>query len=466
MVQTLAEQAPTWLVQFPSLVKRAQRQTLQREILGATRERMLREICEALETMASEKPLFLVLEDLHWADPSTVDLISALARRRASGKLMLIGTYRPVDVALAGHPLKTLKQDLLLHHLCHEIALEPLQEAEVAEYLALETRGFSVPGGLAELIYRHSEGNPMFMVAALEHMCDRGLIALEDGTWRIKMPLEKIDLAAPESLRQMIELQIERLSDKQRQVLELASLESFGRMRFAVVARAAIGGLEPEAFEEVCEDLSRRHFILHPASTEEFLDGTLSACYEFVHALYREVCYRRIVPGRRAKLHQRLGEWEETHVELAEGALWLAGHFEQAGDWPRSVKYLPVAADTAVRRFEPRQAAEILEHALELVKKLPDPDAGPETEILEKLATIYVALGDIRAIKIYEALAALADRMGLIDLQARSLLALAFFLSWESSQRGLEVFERTLQVSNCFVVPFIFALELITSRSW
>ena len=84
---------------------------LQREILGATRERMLREIGEALETIASENPLLLVLEDLHWVDRSTVDLVSAVARRRAPGKLMVIGTYRPVDVTLAQHPLKGVKQD-------------------------------------------------------------------------------------------------------------------------------------------------------------------------------------------------------------------------------------------------------------------------------------------------------------------------------------------------------------------
>jgi predicted ATPase len=130
--------------------------------VGATRDRMLREIGEALEIITSDKPLLLVLEDLHWVDSSTVDLISTLARRRAPGKLTLIGTYRPVDATLTQHPLKTVKQDLLVHQLCREIALKPLTEAEVAEYLGIESPGAPVPEGSAALIYRHSEGNPLF----------------------------------------------------------------------------------------------------------------------------------------------------------------------------------------------------------------------------------------------------------------------------------------------------------------
>src|SRR5208283_5217322 len=139
VVQILATQAPTWLVQFPGFVRREQREMLQPEILGATRERMLREISEALETIASERPLLLVFEDLLWADHSTVDLISAMARRRQSANLMLIGTYRPPDIGPSDRPLQALTQDLLIHHLCRVIALEPLEEAEVAEYLADES---------------------------------------------------------------------------------------------------------------------------------------------------------------------------------------------------------------------------------------------------------------------------------------------------------------------------------------
>jgi predicted ATPase len=181
---------------------------------------MLREINEVLEPITSENALLLVLEDLHWADHSTVDLISALARRRAPAKLMVIGTYRPVDVIVSEHPLHALKQDLLVHQLCREIGLEPLGEGEVAEYLAAECSGASLPDGLASLLYQHSEGNPLFVVAALDHMSERGLISREKGRWQLRVALKGIDLEVPKSLEQMIEVQIERLSAEEQRVLE------------------------------------------------------------------------------------------------------------------------------------------------------------------------------------------------------------------------------------------------------
>jgi predicted ATPase len=354
---------------------------------------MLREIGEVLETVTSEKPLLLALEDLHWADPSTVDVISALSRRRAPSKLMLIGTYRPADPALAEHPLKAVKQELLVHQLCAEIALQPLEENEVADYLASESEGAAFPANLTGLIYRQTEGNPLFMEAVLEHMHDRGLIAVENGKWQFPIAMKGVDLDVPKSLRLMIEAQVDQLSAKEQLVLDVVSLGTIGRSKFAVAAMAATADLDPETLEGACEELSRRHGILRPAQPERLRGGTVSACYRFVHELHREVCDQRIGPGRRANLHRRIGLWAEAHLEqVNESAAYLADHFEQSGDWSRAIQYLQVAADTAGQRFEPRQAADILEHSLELVKKLPQRErAEHENTILDRLARIYVA---------------------------------------------------------------------------
>src|SRR5262249_50614280 len=135
LVQALVAEAPTWLAQLPGVIRPEHRAMLQRELLGATRERMLREICEAMESITAEIPLLLVLEDLQWADASTVDLISALARRRIPARLMLLASCRTLDAEPPGYPLKVVMRELLIHRLCQEIKLAALREADVEEYL-------------------------------------------------------------------------------------------------------------------------------------------------------------------------------------------------------------------------------------------------------------------------------------------------------------------------------------------
>jgi DNA-binding winged helix-turn-helix (wHTH) protein/tetratricopeptide (TPR) repeat protein len=447
LVGILEKQAPTLLVQFPALVRLEHREMLQQEILGATRQRMLREISEALETITSERPLLLVFEDLQWVDHSTVDLISALARRRQSAKLMLIGTYRAADLALSDHPLKTLKRELVVHELCHEIALEPLEESEVAEYLVTESEGEAVPEGLAGLIHRCTEGNPLFMVAILKHMREQKLIAQENAALTLTVPLQEVELRAPESLRQMIESRIERLSDEERRALEAASVAG---VLFSTAVSATAANMDAEDFEYLCEGVQYRHQLVRSAEPQEFPDGTASGRYEFAHALYRKALYRLLAPGRRTKLHQRIGERLEELSSASPGevAPELAHHFEESRDWSRAIKYLRLVAETAGRRYAPREATAALQHAVELSHKLPDAErAAIETEILTKLAGIYLVSFDMRVVETCEVLAARAAHYGLIDVEVRALIDMAYPLSWVSSERCLKVLERALELS-------------------
>ena len=404
VVQILAAQAPTWLVQFPAFVTREQRVTLQREIIGATRERMLREIGAALAAISSEGPLVLVFEDLHWVDPSTVDLISAVARGRTPAKLMLIATFRPVDAALFENPLLAVKQDLLVHRLSREIALEPLAQPEIVEYLAMDS-GSNLPDGLAELVYRRSEGNPLFMVAALDHLTERKLVSRDSGSWKLLVPLEKIDFEVPESLRQMVEAQIDRLTAEEQRALELASVAP---VSFSAHVCAAAASLDPLEFGDLCEGLSRRHHIVCSDGFHETSEGRVFR-YKFVHSLYREVFYRRQPAGRRPSLHQRIGERLETLFsnQLSEVAAELAYHFEESRDWSRAVKYLRLSAEIATQRFAHREAATLLKRALELHQ-------GPVGERANLLASLARAqrgldLWDVVVANLREALEMYVD---------------------------------------------------------
>ena len=185
IIELLRQHAPAWLHELPSLLPPGEREALRQQAAGATRERMLREIADAIEAMTAELPLILVLEDLHWSDYSTVDLVAYLARRRDPARLIVIGTYRPVDMVLGDHPLKAVKRELQAHGLSRELPLEYLTEEAVAQYLAVRLAPHQPSKRLARLIHRRSEGNPLFMVNLVEYLLAEGLIALDNGGWQL-----------------------------------------------------------------------------------------------------------------------------------------------------------------------------------------------------------------------------------------------------------------------------------------
>jgi predicted ATPase len=119
---------------------------------------MLREAAEVLEAMSAEQPLVLVLEDLHWSDHATLDLLTWLARRREPARLLVVGTYRPVEVIVHGHPLQAVHQELALHGQCVDVRLEGLIEEEVTAYLTARFPGSAVAPRLARVLHRRTEG--------------------------------------------------------------------------------------------------------------------------------------------------------------------------------------------------------------------------------------------------------------------------------------------------------------------
>lgn len=129
----LRQYAPTWLVQLSGVLDEAEAQVLRLQVQGATQQRMLREMAEAIEAGTARRPLVLIVEDLHWSDHATVELLSYLAQRRERARLMIIGTYRPADLVLGNHPLKAMKQELHAKHLCEELRLELLSQLAVQE---------------------------------------------------------------------------------------------------------------------------------------------------------------------------------------------------------------------------------------------------------------------------------------------------------------------------------------------
>ena len=372
---------------MPWLLNPADRIVLQHELSGATRERMLREFVEALDVITAEVLLVLVFEDLHWSDHSTLDLLAVLARHRAPSRLLVLGTYRPVEAIVHDHPLHTVKQDLQLHGQCREFPLTPLSEAAVAEYLEVRFPGCVFPEALVQHLFRRTDGNPLFLVNVVAHLVAQGLLVEHDGHWSLQGDAVDITMEVPESLRQMIAQQFERLKPEAQQLVGAGSVAG---IEFTAAGVAASLARQVEQVEAHCEALAQRGQILRPVGIVEWPDGTITARYAFQHALYQQVAYERMGQVRQLQLHLRLGERLEAAygARAPEVAAELARHFVRGLDHSRAVQYLRQAAEIALRRHAHREAIDYLNRALKVFQALPDMPERRQQELL-----VYLALG-------------------------------------------------------------------------
>jgi len=382
LLAVLHQYAPTWLVQLPALVSPAELEAVQRRIQGATRERMLREISEALDVFAAAHPVVLVLEDLHWSDPSTVELLAALGRRRESARLLVIGTYRAAELVVTNHPLRTAKQELVARKQAVEVALELLSPAAVRDYVSQRVAETGVADTLGDVIYRRTDGQPLFMVQVTDYIVQQGGNAAPLPT-----DLTAVEQTLPQDLREAIEAQLRYLSDEEQTVLASGSVSG---AEFTVASIAAGLGSSEVEIETICDALVQRGQFIAEREVEMWPDGTLSGRYTFRHALYQEVLYQRVSGSRQVRMHRAIGErLERGYRERAqEIAAELAMHFERGHDAQRAVSYLKTAADTALRRHAYVEAIRLLSHALALLPAWPDTPARVEQEL-----TLQFALG-------------------------------------------------------------------------
>jgi DNA-binding winged helix-turn-helix (wHTH) protein len=465
VIQTMIEKAPTCMIQLPELLTPQERDAVHRDVIGATPGRMLREIVDALEAIAADRPLVLFLEDLQWVDNATIDVISAIARGRRPTQLFVLATYRPLDVLVANNPIRLVKEDLVARSLCLEIELTPLTRADILKLLSLSGTEQGVDQSLADLLFHLSEGNPLFVVAALEHAVAQRLLIREGNRLVLKGLLSGVALTTPKSLQRLAEAQIRQLSSFDQEILEVASVSGPTFSPFLIGPACGRDWRDvDDAYHRLAEG---RHIIRSLESLDSV--GTAFPAYGFVHVLYWEVFYHRQAPGRRSERHGLIGEQlEQFHRDRLDSvASELAYHFEHAFDWSRTVDYLSLAADNALRRYAPREALDFLQRALSCVSRIPHQVRQlKEITILGKLASLYFALFDPRCIEAHEKLIQKTADYGMIALEIQAYRGLAACLAWVSAERCLMAMDRALTLSFTVDDPVIRAQVRMNSLSW
>ena len=384
--------APTWCTQLPAAFSSTGTvDHLQQDTIGATKDRMIREMGDALGLFSNASPIVLLLEDLHWADPSSIDLLRHLCNRISSQRVLLVGTFRPEDIERSNHPLKRYKAEMQMHKLCEEIALESLSRMHIVDYLNVTFNPNDFPANLADHLYEKTEGHPLFTANLLQYLSERGDIAKTNEHWSLNRPLSDIELEAPESVRSMISKKIDNLSEEDRRTLQYASVEG---AEFLSTIVADLLGVDEVDVEESLARLEKTHRLVVTRGEEELPDGSLATRYRFAHALYQNFLYGDLVNKRRMLLHKQAGEQLLKHYgeRAPQIASQLALHFERGRDFARAIEYLTHAGDNATRFYGNGEAADHYTHALSLVEKLPG-DARQQAR-----ATLYQKRGAVNMV--------------------------------------------------------------------
>lgn len=370
LVPTLQRYAPTWLERLPSLSPLGVRDLSPSIARSITRDRMLREFSRAIETLTGQIPLVLILEDLHWSDYSTLDLLSMLSQRQELARLLVVGTYRPEEIQTDHHPLRSIVQELRAHRRCQEILLTPLSQKDVETYLLTKFPSHTFPVTFVQILHQRTAGNPLFLTNLTETLVDRGSITAIDKKWTLTTSLPQLEQEVPESFLLLLERQSASLTPEEQHLLSAASVIG---LEFSAAAVAAIIDSDVVAVEEQCEKLVRRRQFLQSAGASEWPNGKRSARYTFHHALFREAWSARLAPARQQRLHLNFGNvLEKVYLRKEEEvAAELALHFTAGRDLWRAIHYHALAGAKANRQLAYQEAISHFSQAEALLDALP-----------------------------------------------------------------------------------------------
>jgi tetratricopeptide (TPR) repeat protein len=376
--------------------------------------------------------MVVVLEDLHDADKGTLDMLTHVSRNLAGTRLLIVGTYRDVEVDRS-HPLSAALAELRRVSSYGRVLLRGLNADEVRRMLESITRE-SVPWGLAEAVHRQTEGNPLFVQEVIRYLAEEGLITQKEGRWRpVKdTPLE---MNIPEGLRDVIGKRLSLLGKECNQLLSVASV--IGR-EFAMDTLKAVAGIGEDVFVNALKEAVRLSVL-----EERSQVGTVR--YRFTHAFFRQTLYEEMIAPQRLKLHQQVARALETLYakRLEEHAAELAEHFSHStdpADLAKAVSYGEMAAKRATEVYAYGEAVRLLDQAIKVQEILDPEDKAKRCDLLLALGDALILAGEHERVVNTEAPQALSLAEAIADNTRASRACIL-------AMRGLVVYGTTLMTS-------------------
>ena len=361
--------APSWYAQImPPTQNDSSAARLAAETTGGSQERLKREIAALLDEVGRIQPVVLCFDDIHWADPSTLDLIAYLARRLDSTRVLIIATCRPSALAQGRHPFLSIKLDLISRGLCREIVPSSLDVPAIERYVALQFPEHAFPPGFARVIHHRTEGNPLFMADVLRDLKRRQILRQQDGRWVVHGRLEELESELPQSVLSLIQRKLEGLDDGDRKLLSAASVQG-PDFDSAIVARAL--QLPEHEVEDRLDRLEREHALVRFVDEHECADRSLTLRYRFAHHLYYNSIHDSLRVTRRVALSKVIADALIARLggNPCDCAADIAVILEGAREYVRAAEYWNIAAQTAARLYAHDETARLARRGLALLEK-------------------------------------------------------------------------------------------------
>ena len=361
--------APSWYVQItPPSANDSSAARLAADTAGGSQERLKREIATLLDEISRLHPVVLCVDDVHWADPSTTDLLGYLARRIEDKSILLLVTARPSDLAQARHPFLSLKLDLVAHGMAREIQPGYLDESAIARYLLLQFPDHDFPRGFASVIHQRTEGHPLFVADLLRDLRRRQVLRQQDGRWIVAEDLASVEREIPESVRSLVQRKMDALDETDRRLLVTASVQ--GIDFDTAILSAALERTE-EDVEDRLERLEREHALVRFVDEWEAPDRQLALRYRFAHHLYHNAFDQSLRATRRAALSRTIANLLIARIgdRPCDGAADIALLLESAREPLRAAEYWNHAAQGAARLYAHEETARLALRGLALLEK-------------------------------------------------------------------------------------------------
>jgi len=327
---------------------------------------IFRQYTKIIKSISTLNPLMLVVEDLQWADTSSIDLLFHLSRNLGSCPVLIICTYRPSEIEIRQHPVRQVKAEMERYGLCQEVSLTHLEKGNVIEYIKAEFPNNSFDRTFFDLLYNKTEGNPLFVVEVLHLLEEQGIIVPRGSLWQLAKRVVDIDI--PPAIGGVIEKRIGYLRNEIKRLLQYASIE--GEI-FSSISLAKLLHWEELILLEELEVLGNIHKLIEKLESEGLLTQS-GMQYQFIHSLIHKSFYNSLNVRQMQLLHKKLGEILETEYrdDIEKIATQLAVHFEKALEFSKAIKYRVMAAKKSNDLYSFSECVEHCQIGLKLLDSL------------------------------------------------------------------------------------------------